>query len=488
VLRLRLALLVALLALALASLLLPFAPLYDPWAWLVWGREAAGLELSTEAGPSWKPLPVAITTLAAPAGGAAPGIWLVAARLGWLAAVVLAWRLAARLVFPRRLATSLASWWAPERVRNARWVAGAVAATGVVLLFDPFTAWVRQFAGGLAEPLLVALVLGAIDRGLCKRPGQAFGLGVAAALLRPEVWPFLALYGVHLWAAEPRLRCRLIAGGLAVPVLWLVPDLIGSGDPLTGATRAREATGPPLGEAIEAIGRSLNLVLVGLWVSAAYAVRSARREGERAIAILAAGALGWIAVVALLSAAGYAGLPRFAAPAGAVGCVLGGVGVVRMVAAVGGMRDGGRRRIATTLIAILVATLAMQAGIRAAQIPGDLEDASDYASGVDDLSGLAGELGPERITGCGPASTTDFLTETALAWRLDLPLDRVALRVASAPPSGTAFVDADAPAAARRAVIARGSALGQRGSWMAYAISCTSASGADIAGVTGAAR
>ena len=71
--RLAVSLLVA--ALAALSLLLPFALVYDPWAWLVWGREITGLELDTGSGPSWKPLPVIATTLAAPAGGAAPELW-----------------------------------------------------------------------------------------------------------------------------------------------------------------------------------------------------------------------------------------------------------------------------------------------------------------------------------------------------------------------------------------------------------------------------
>ncbi|CAA9473011.1 MAG: hypothetical protein AVDCRST_MAG69-230, partial [uncultured Solirubrobacteraceae bacterium] len=35
------------------------APSYDPWAWLLWGREIGELRLSTAEGPAFKPLPVA---------------------------------------------------------------------------------------------------------------------------------------------------------------------------------------------------------------------------------------------------------------------------------------------------------------------------------------------------------------------------------------------------------------------------------------------
>ena len=47
---LRLAVPLTVAALAAASLLLPFAPLYDVWAWLVWGHEITGLDLDTGAG------------------------------------------------------------------------------------------------------------------------------------------------------------------------------------------------------------------------------------------------------------------------------------------------------------------------------------------------------------------------------------------------------------------------------------------------------
>ena len=35
------------LALAALSMLGPFAPTYDPWAWIIWGREILHLDLST---------------------------------------------------------------------------------------------------------------------------------------------------------------------------------------------------------------------------------------------------------------------------------------------------------------------------------------------------------------------------------------------------------------------------------------------------------
>src|SRR3954463_11591053 len=84
--------------LALASLVLPSGPTYDPYAWLIWGRDLAHLSLvTTGGGTSWKPLPALVDALLTPlAGGAAYG-WVVVARTGALFALFMAGRLAWRL-------------------------------------------------------------------------------------------------------------------------------------------------------------------------------------------------------------------------------------------------------------------------------------------------------------------------------------------------------------------------------------------------------
>ncbi len=56
--------LAACVVLAALSLLLPSEPTYDPWAWIIWGREITQADLVTTSGPSWKPLPVLFTTVA----------------------------------------------------------------------------------------------------------------------------------------------------------------------------------------------------------------------------------------------------------------------------------------------------------------------------------------------------------------------------------------------------------------------------------------
>ncbi|MGB0094102.1 MAG: hypothetical protein WBP81_16410, partial [Solirubrobacteraceae bacterium] len=84
---------------ALSAAVLPTVPSYDPWSWIVWGREVFDPHLSftVAGGPSWKPLPVMFTAIFGLFGGAAPTLWVIAARAGGLLALVGAWRLAARL-------------------------------------------------------------------------------------------------------------------------------------------------------------------------------------------------------------------------------------------------------------------------------------------------------------------------------------------------------------------------------------------------------
>src|SRR4051794_15850813 len=88
----------ACLALALASLALPSGATYDPYAWLIWGRDLAHMDLATGGtGTSWKPLPALLDALLTPLGGGAARGWLVVARAGALFAVFMSFRLAWRL-------------------------------------------------------------------------------------------------------------------------------------------------------------------------------------------------------------------------------------------------------------------------------------------------------------------------------------------------------------------------------------------------------
>ena len=80
-----------------STLVVAHAPSYDPWAWLLWGREIASGSLSTAEGPAFKPLPVGVCALLAPLGDAAPWLWVALVRCAAAVGAVLAFELARQL-------------------------------------------------------------------------------------------------------------------------------------------------------------------------------------------------------------------------------------------------------------------------------------------------------------------------------------------------------------------------------------------------------
>ena len=133
--------------------MLPSVPTYDPWAWLIWGREIAHLDLVTTTGPSWKPLPVLFTIPFSFAGDdGAPLLWIVVARAGGILAYAMAYRLGARLAGP-----------IAGLSRRAR-------------CSSPTSSSVTSWRGN-SEGFLVALCLWAIERHLDGRRRDAFLLG-----------------------------------------------------------------------------------------------------------------------------------------------------------------------------------------------------------------------------------------------------------------------------------------------------------------------
>ena len=379
------------------SLLLPWDLSYDPWGWVVWGWEitAHQVPFTTSGYPSWKPLPVAFTTVFSLFGHAAPGLWLVVARAGSLLAVVLGYRLGARF---------------------AGRIGGVVAAAGLLLL----PGWLRYFASGASEPLLVALVLAAIERHMDGHRGQALGLGFGAALLRPEAWPFLLAYSI--WYGRGNARRALVAGTLmaALPVLWLVPEWIGSGDPFHGSALAQMSKEARQSQqlsqpGLEALRGGLGLALLPLSLMAILLVAEEARRRRFLLPALAAGALVWIGVVVAMTGLGYAGLDRFALPAGSIICVLGGIAVGRSFEA-GGGRWGAPLTVGALLLCVLFAAPRV-AGLTdvgtSAESRDELED--QLAVVIDRLGG------PNRVLACGPLAV-DRPFRASLAWQLGVPV------------------------------------------------------------------
>jgi hypothetical protein len=400
---------------ALSAALLPTVPSYDPWAWIVWGREVVDphLSFSVSGGPSWKPLPVIFTTVFALFGGAAPTLWVMAARAGGLLGVLAAYRLATLLVDGR-------AW---------RAAAGTIAAAGVVLTQD----WSYYMFRGTSEPMLIAAALWAVERHLAGRRTTAFVLGVLTALMRPEAWPFVGLYAVWLWLRDPSFRepwrrALLVALLLAIPFFWFVPPWIGSGQPFLAATHAKEYNGH-LGSSpfLTVLRRGVDLQVLPAVIAAAVAAvlalrdRPALDERDRRTLGLAGLTLAWWVIVVGMTLDGYPGLERFYLPAAALTCVLAGAGIVRLAQLTPVARL--RPAVALALVAVCVPFATTRVSRARAQEP----IASRAVTRLNQLSTAVAAVGGHRgVYPCHSSfAAVNHSVQTALAWKLHVTLGRV---------------------------------------------------------------
>ncbi|MGK2937121.1 MAG: hypothetical protein ACSLFR_04860 [Solirubrobacteraceae bacterium] len=395
--------------LAFLSLLLPSTPTYDPWAWIIWGREITQFDLLTTSGPSWKPLPILFTTPFALFGDAAPYLWLVVARAGTLGGLVVAYRLGTRLGGP------------------AAGVIGAVA-----LALAPWT--VRNAALGNSEGLLVLCVLWACDRHLDGHRGQAFALAIAAGMLRPEAWPFLLLYAAWLLWQDRGRWWWIGLGLLSLPAAWLLPEKWGSGSFWRAAERAQQpnANSPAfadsptlaiLGDAIEMLPL---YVLVGLVAAVIVGFARAVPVGRGAPALGLAGlAAGWITLVAAMTEAGYAGNQRYLVAPAALLCILGGVGISWAAGALA-VRAGRHGR--TVVAAIGGATIALIVTGAVSGLPDTLRGIGYQVKIADQLEGaIEAGGGAERLKDCGHLYTNAY-TVPLVAWTIGVHTNDVAFR------------------------------------------------------------
>jgi hypothetical protein len=433
---------------ALSAAVLPTVPSYDPWSWVVWGREVFDPHLSffVGGGPSWKPLPVIFTAIFGLFGGAGPTLWVIAARAGGFLGLVAAYRLAARLT------------------EGTRWavVAGLIAVAGVVLTQD----WFYYMYRGTSEPMLIGTALWAIDRHLDRRYATAFLLAVATSLLRPEAWPLLGLYAIWLWIRAPRptapsasgqgrpsrasviwMRVLIVAGLIAVPFGWFVPPWVSTGQPLLAASHAHEYNGH-LGSDpfIEVLRRGADLQVLPMLILAVVAVVLTLVAASRPLrwqtldprgrltVSLAGLAIVWWAIVVGMTLVGYPGLERFFLPPAAVICVLAGAGAVRLAQlAAGWLRasvpsvhvSGGVT--AALVVVVLLAVSIPFTTTRVSDARAQEPIASQAVKRLDQLTQAVAEVGGHRaVFPCHVSFVAvNHSVQTALAWKLHVTLGRV---------------------------------------------------------------
>ena len=440
-------------ALAAFSLLIPSTPSYDPWAWLVWGREIAHLNLQTTGGPTWKPLPVIFTTIFSLFGKAAPDLWLVVARAGAIVAVAMAFKVAARIM--RGLVAELV-----EGDPGAAFVtvlpvlfAAAVAAASLV----NSRGFVTDNALGYSEGVMTALVLIAVDRHLDGARRQAFVIGFFAALDRPELWALWGPYGIYLWWKDRGARVLVASLFVLIPVLWFGPEYWGSGHFFRGVTRAqhvrsnsaalakcpfctelRQHAWPRVMFRIKAVAILATVVAgFGLWRTREtwWRARTLTPGIVARFVLVSLGTLGWLwwIGIAILTQAGFSGNDRYLVLGSALISIAGGVGwgwgAVAVAAWVARLVARGVRFTATTGTAVLVALVILIAappwiGPSVIDVPATHRALVYQAHLREDMTAVVQRLGRRSILGCGSIMTEGFQVPM-LAWNLDVHTLRI---------------------------------------------------------------
>ncbi len=454
------------LAIGALSLLIPSTPSYDPWSWILWGREIIHLRLKiTTGGTSWKPLPMIFTIPFALFGKAAPDLWLVVARAGAFAAVAMTFRLAYRLT--RQLAASFAEARASAGTLATvapALLAGAIAA--VALALPVWGGYISSNALGYSEGLATALLLIAIERHLDGRPRQAFAVGFFVALDRPEIWLFWGPYGLWLFWKDPEMRIVVAASAVLVLALWFVPVKLGCGSFSCSVSRAVHPRSNSLAFAKNPFEAELKdaawptmlvrvkFVAVLLVLAAATVLwRARRREGNaglrtpKARALIAAGAMGigglaWFVVIAVMTQIGFSGNNRYLVLGAALVDICGAVGfgwlaleVAHGAARLWRRRSGAAGAAGTLSGPLVAATAALAAcvfvfapnwvGGGLVSIPRTHRSLVYQANLRQGLSRIVAKYGgPAKVLGCGTVMTEGFQVPM-VAWTLDVHTVRV---------------------------------------------------------------
>jgi len=460
-------------AVSALSLLFPSTPSYDPYSWLIWGREIFHGQLHIAGGSSWKPLPVIFTTVFALFGSAQPNLWLLVARAGAVVTALMSVKLTVRITWglvsqSRVGALGRGESWLGRTVA----VAPAVLAGAAVLICTTFT---KGYPGnmmlGYSEGVMTAAFLIAVERAWDGHHRQAFALGIIPCLDRPEVWLVWGLYGLWLMRRDRGARLLVIGLGLLMLALWVVPQKLGggSGGIIGLAQHARK--NHSLNSAVNSsfpfwdelayklwplVLERLELASLLLTGYTAYLVarahsrlgswRGAVERYPAAVAAALAGIFGflWWLGIAVETEAGFAGNPRYAVIGvmlvGVSGCAAYGwacVGLTTLVArAWGRIRQRSRDRpgtlsnssltwlaAAATLVLLVVFALVPDRFTNRMPTISSIRYALRYQARLrEEFAALIRrEGGAQKVMHCGSMMTNNFQV-TMLAWDLDVPI------------------------------------------------------------------
>lgn len=421
-------------------LLVPTYPAYDAYWHLVWGRELMGGALPSfevYAAPTQHPLYVVVAAVLGLVGEDADRLLVLAGLLSLVALVCGVWRLARQLfgVWPA--------------VLSALFVGSSFA----FLLYA-----VRAYV----DVPFLALVAWAAATEVAGRKWTPMALLVLAGLLRPEAWVLAGLlwcwrvlgpggvtrnatYG-HDRGHTPRDAVALAALAVTAPVLWLLSDLVVTGDPLhslTSTSELAEALGRDRG-----IAKAPRLFVVYVFDVARApvalagvigAVLAVRRYGWRAMAVPLALVLTGAVTFFGAGIAGLSLLPRYLTVPAVGLAVFAGYAVAGFTTLAADDRWLPAWRRGAIVAAVVGLAFFAWKLPSFGTLSGELRFVADTHR---DLVRLLDDPEVRRARACGPITFPTYRLVPDTRWVLDVGEDQVTTRAIAAPDRGVAvFVD-----------------------------------------------
>ncbi|MCX6387771.1 MAG: hypothetical protein NTX07_03460 [Solirubrobacterales bacterium] len=400
------------------TLLWPFSVRSDAVYWMLWGRELTQFTLDTGSSwTSWKPLPIPFTTVFSLFGDtAASTLWMLTSRAATFFAAMMVFRLVRRLSDEALKPVGIVSILPGV-------LGGLLASVWILRVLVGFTAI------GYSEGLMLSLVLLAGERAWDGKHKTALLFGFFACLGRPEPLALMMLYGLWLWFNRPELRKWIVAGPILVLGAWLVPDWIGSGDPLRarylGGVKRIDVhypgDGKPFGMVRLAFATLPKMAAYAIPLGLAGAIWQARLKRFAPLALAGVGAI-WIVLVVLQVAGGANGLPRYMFGAQTCLTIVAGFGVAVVVGLItkglcgAGVPLNGALAIPALAAVVAVITFTQNSLYPRAVMTQKME--AKFAEADDTLTDAINAAGgPRRVIACGPVSRFPVFDPT-IAWKL----------------------------------------------------------------------
>ena len=377
-------------------------PGYDPYGWLDWGYHTLHGSLNLGGAPSWKPFTFVFTVVYSLFGHWALYLWMLTAVSISLSGAVFGGRIAYRLT-----ATEGGPAW-------VAFAAGAFGGAAVLGIQDYF----HYLMSAQSDSMLVSVCLAAIDMYLCGRLRWAFWIGVLAGWGRPEVWPFLAIYGIYLIRRHPNMRKDVIGGAVLTLFFWFGVPTITNGRPnIAGQLALRSPRECTTGKITCTISRFAALDYIVLELAALLVLVLALLRRNWTVVTLAGMAIGWVVVEIAFVLHGFPGVPRYLFEPAGLTAVLAGI-------CFGWLLLDAKRywRVLPTWagipLALVLLVVMVPKGIATARAEHkDINHERDRTKEINKLGALVAALGPERIQACGwPVLNVEYVS--IMGWYL----------------------------------------------------------------------